>query len=249
MIIYKTTNLKNGKIYIGQTKHPDNKRYLGSGTYIKKSIKKYGRKNFLRETLEVCNTQQELNERELYWINKLNSTDKLIGYNVKIDTQGIYTDASRKAQGCKGHSTETKQKISLALKNYIRTKEHQESLYKAYQNKNLSYITEEYRNKMSKSTSGKLNGMYGKVHSKQTREKISNATQGRIPWNKGKDGSSYYTVMLCNYIDLLLLEFNINKETLFSNLQLYVQQAKSKNIIPKNKGISYNTLKKYGLIT
>jgi hypothetical protein len=31
MIIYKTTNLKNGKIYIGQTKHPDNKRYLGSG--------------------------------------------------------------------------------------------------------------------------------------------------------------------------------------------------------------------------
>jgi hypothetical protein len=75
MIIYKTTNLINGKIYIGQTKHPDNKRYLGSGTYIKKSIKKYGRQNFLRETLEVCNTQQELNERELYWINKLNSTD------------------------------------------------------------------------------------------------------------------------------------------------------------------------------
>ena len=51
MIIYKTTNIVNGKIYIGQS-HGLDKTYLGGGTILKKALKKYGRKNFKFEVIE-----------------------------------------------------------------------------------------------------------------------------------------------------------------------------------------------------
>jgi len=83
MIIYKTTNLINGKIYVGQT-ITDDPHYYGSGMMILWSIKKYGKENFKREILEECNDRNELNERERYWIKQLNSTNKDIGYNISM---------------------------------------------------------------------------------------------------------------------------------------------------------------------
>jgi len=81
MIIYKTTNLINDKIYVGQTTIDDLK-YYGSGTGLLLAIKKYGKKNFKREILEECSSINELNEQEIYWIDKLNATDKDVGYNI-----------------------------------------------------------------------------------------------------------------------------------------------------------------------
>jgi group I intron endonuclease len=81
MIIYKTTNLLNGKIYIGQDRN-NNKNYLGSGKLLKKAIKKYGKDNFKKEILEECQTEEELNDREVFWISQYNSTNRDIGYNI-----------------------------------------------------------------------------------------------------------------------------------------------------------------------
>jgi hypothetical protein len=50
MVIYKTTNLINGKIYIGQDSN-DNKNYLGSGLKLKRAIKKYSKENFIKEVI------------------------------------------------------------------------------------------------------------------------------------------------------------------------------------------------------
>ena len=81
MVVYKTTNLITGKIYVGQC--VDNRdSYLGSGKWLKRSIKKYGKQNFKKEILETCNSIEELNEREAYWISVLNSTNPKIGYNI-----------------------------------------------------------------------------------------------------------------------------------------------------------------------
>lgn len=86
-VIYKTTNLLNGKIYIGKDARNDN-TYFGSGLILKNAIKKYGIQNFKKEILETCNSFKELNEREIYWIKYYNSTDKTIGYNIAIGGLG-----------------------------------------------------------------------------------------------------------------------------------------------------------------
>ena len=79
MIIYKTTNLVNGKIYVGKDE-ANNPNYLGSGKIIKQAIEKYGKENFKKETLETCLNREELNKREQYWINELDVVN--IGYNI-----------------------------------------------------------------------------------------------------------------------------------------------------------------------
>jgi hypothetical protein len=65
MIIYKTTNLINGKIYIGKDSK-NNSKYLGSGLLLKRAILKYGKENFKKEILEECSSIEELNQREIF---------------------------------------------------------------------------------------------------------------------------------------------------------------------------------------
>ena len=98
MIVYKTTNLINGKIYVGQDSK-NNPRYLGSGAIIKRAIKKYGVENFKKEIIEVCHSKNEMDEKEKYWIKKLKTIEN--GYNISEGGNGCL--------GCK-QSDETKQK-------------------------------------------------------------------------------------------------------------------------------------------
>ena len=81
--VYKTSNLTNNKIYIGkrQKSNFDN-YYLGSGKKLKSAIKCYGKENFKCEVLQWCFTIDELNIAEKYWINKYESQNPEIGYNI-----------------------------------------------------------------------------------------------------------------------------------------------------------------------
>ena len=81
MVIYKVTNLVNGKIYIGQDSK-NNPEYLGSGAIIKKAIKKYGKENFKKEIIDWSNSKNDLNTKEIFWIKEYNSTNHNIGYNI-----------------------------------------------------------------------------------------------------------------------------------------------------------------------
>ena len=68
--IYKTTNLLSGKYYIGAHSTDDlEDGYLGSGNRLRRSIKKHGKENFVREILEFCKSREALYNREEEIVN------------------------------------------------------------------------------------------------------------------------------------------------------------------------------------
>lgn len=105
MIIYKITNLINGKCYIGQSQKPFNTRYSCKGQgaervmhhhekqkqlgrsynkHLLNSMQVHGIENFTVEILEQCETVAQLNSREKYYIKFFNCCDANFGYNCQI---------------------------------------------------------------------------------------------------------------------------------------------------------------------
>ena len=92
--IYLWTNVKNGKKYVGQSSNLRD-RYLSflrfdqgyAGSRINNARKKYNNKSDWKyEVLEYC-TEQELDEREMYYINLYNSVNN--GYNLSNGGKSI----------------------------------------------------------------------------------------------------------------------------------------------------------------
>lgn len=102
-LIYKITNLINNKIYIGKTKRDlntrwlehcrDAKNYQENNNPLHAAIKKYGKENFIYEILEDNISEQELNEREKYYIKYYNSKSHDLGYNVTDGGDGGQTSS------------------------------------------------------------------------------------------------------------------------------------------------------------
>ena len=70
--VYITTNLINGKTYVGKHRHSYfDKKYYGSGKHLKSAINKYGIENFKVEVLEWCNSNKELANKEVFYIKLL----------------------------------------------------------------------------------------------------------------------------------------------------------------------------------
>lgn len=81
--IYLTTNLINGKKYIGQHKGEINDSYLGSGVLLTKALEKYGKENFKKEILEICNSREEADEKEKFYIQKYSAVESEMFYNLQ----------------------------------------------------------------------------------------------------------------------------------------------------------------------
>ena len=93
MVIYKITSLLNCMIYIGKTTRPLKER-IGehcrqkNSSLIDRAIQKHGIENFKIEILEQCETIEQLNEREIFWIAALNCK-KPNGYNQTDGGDGL----------------------------------------------------------------------------------------------------------------------------------------------------------------
>jgi hypothetical protein len=86
--VYITTNLINGKKYLGKHngKHDD---YLGSGTVLKDAIKKYGKENFEREIVKECLTDEAAYELEKQLSETWNVVSDPNWYNMRIGGEGF----------------------------------------------------------------------------------------------------------------------------------------------------------------
>lgn len=159
MQIYKITNLINGKIYIGKDTVSD-KNYYGSGLLIKRAINKHGIENFKKEILEECNNNDELCIREKYWIEKYNSTNSQIGYNISKGGDGGDTISNNP----------NKEAIRLKISNVRKGKKY-EDLFPVER-------VIQYKERLSNKSRGRLKGktyeeLYGVEKARELKEKLS----------------------------------------------------------------------------
>lgn len=94
-IVYKITCRDNGKVYIGQTNKTLEERLHKHFSFaftekersknhkFARAIRKHGKEAFDIEIIETVNNQEELDEREFYWINYYNAVEE--GYNSRAD--------------------------------------------------------------------------------------------------------------------------------------------------------------------
>lgn len=104
--IYKIENNINHKIYVGQSKNIHNRmlqhrselrhrKHINS--HLQKAVDKYGLDNFSFIVIEKCPIGL-LDEREVYWIEKLQSANRKYGYNSSLGGQAhrLVSEATRK---------------------------------------------------------------------------------------------------------------------------------------------------------
>ena len=173
--IYKITNKLNGKFYIGKTKYAVKTRIYHHlytcnhrndvNSAIHNAIRKYGIENFDIEVIDEASSLEELNEKEIYWIDKLQSRNPSIGYNLAKGGEGGVGGPHFAGHR---HSDETRAKMSADRKG----------------EKNSNYgnrwtQSDELKELHRQLSSGSNNGMFGKHQSEEAKEKSRLAHKGK----------------------------------------------------------------------
>lgn len=172
--IYKTTNILNNMIYIGKHKWDSlelDSTYLGSGIYLKRAIEKYGKENFTCEILDYAETLQELNDKEKLYIEKFNSMNSNIGYNLTRGGDGTYLPGV-----CLGRSWDpiVQDKIRKTVKQLW---SDPNSIYNSdlYRTKLSTSCSQSHQNNKRKDVYHKISiAKMGHIVSDETKLKISN---------------------------------------------------------------------------
>lgn len=161
--IYETTNLINGKKYIGKHKSTkfESTKYLGSGKALNNAIAKYGKKNFVVNLIEECETEEQLSEREIFWIDYYNAVENDNYYNIIPDSSG--------GDLIKFLPLEQQQKIHKDHSEMMKTFRHtEESKQKMAEQRKGHKVSDETKQKISASNKGKR---LGRKETQEVREK------------------------------------------------------------------------------
>lgn len=200
--IYIIQNLKNGKIYLGQTidirqrwhKHRSALRLnKHCNTHLQAAWNKYGEKAFKFIVLEYI-SEEMLDKRETYFITLYR--ERGICYNMQ--------DGGGSTRG-RIITNETREKMSkAALKRLPLSEEGRKRISEANTGKispkrgispsdeTRARLSEAARNRQppSEETRERISKAHrGKTLSQETRQRISESTQGRIAHNRGKPAS------------------------------------------------------------
>lgn len=144
----------NNKIYVGKSinlyqrfkSHTTalNRRLKDENIYLINAWHKHGSENFEYKILEYCPIE-ELKEKELYWMDRMESLDNTKGYNLRRDTASgmIPSDETRKKLSIhmtkRNSNLEERKKVSEFFKEYWK-----DPVKKASMAKTLSKSKEKY---------------------------------------------------------------------------------------------------------
>lgn len=153
--VYKTTNLLNGRFYIGVHKGTVCDSYLGSGIALKRAVKLHGKDNFEREVVLVCESLDDAYELEALIVDQ-DFVARSDVYNIALGGRGSNDHP---------HSEETKQRMRKP-----KSVEHRKAISES---------------KFGRTTSDKHKvavslGKTGTSHSEQTKAKMSGTRSGKV---------------------------------------------------------------------
>jgi hypothetical protein len=151
-ILYQTTNICNSKIYVGVHKLADTSRstqYLGSGNRIRAAIRKYGKKNFQRETLAEFSCAEDAYAAEAKMVTK--------EFISREDTYNLCLGG----MGCKGIplTDAHKAKLSELAKNRKMSEKHKAAIIAANKGNKHTLgrkLTDEHKAKISAGGKGRI---------------------------------------------------------------------------------------------
>ena len=176
--LYKTTNLKNGKFYIGVHETYDlDDGYLGSGKRFRNSLYYHGKENFKREILEYFDNSKSMYDRELEIVNEefLKNPECL---NIGLGGKGGFTLAQ-----CKKGAHRMNEIIWNDVEFIERNRKRNSDMFKEW------WKTDKFNKQMF---SGENNRFYGKQHSDESKRKM------RKSKNVGNSNSQYGTRWITN---------------------------------------------------
>jgi hypothetical protein len=160
--IYKTTNLLNGKYYIGMHSTSDlEDGYMGSGKRLKRSLNKHGRENHKVEILEFFPNRKKLKEREKEIVN-MNEISKKECMNIMIGGEGGYISNAHYKKMRKGASIFLKEQWKDEEYRKKRIDESAARMKQHHENGKIKYDT-----------------FTGKAHSKETKVLMSKLKKGK----------------------------------------------------------------------
>jgi group I intron endonuclease len=159
--------------------------YFGSGRNLIKAFKKYGKENFKKEILEWFDWRCEGLQREAEIVN-----DEFVN---RKDTYNLKTGGEQNIL----YSNELKAKMSSITKQQWLNEEYSKHMKESQIGK---YVSNETKLKISNAVKGEKNPFYGKAHSEEFKNKMSELQRnnmkgkrvginhplfGKTPWNKG----------------------------------------------------------------
>jgi len=225
--IYAIVNVVNGKKYIGKSIDIERRwkshlaqlraenRNKNCNRYLFNAFKKYGESNFKLEYVELFDVVDEdlLSDRELFWMEELNTLNREFGYNLRKDSSGkcIVSDETREliSKSVIGDKNpnfgnywtdEQKQHCSVIAK-----ENHAKGLYSSLETRNK---LSESSKKFWKENPEKKEMMKKKVSEKRTTYKIAQYTKsGELVkvWNTMFDilqeNPDYFRIAIYNCVN------------------------------------------------
>jgi group I intron endonuclease len=180
--IYKITNQIDGKIYIGSHKTKDlDDSYMGSGKYLKYAQEKHGIENFTKEILFVYETPEEMYAKEAELVNEefLATANT---YNLKVGGFGGWDHITYTPFRDKDFQSTMSARGNAKRKELFADDEHRKS-----QALKISVALK------AKYESGAVNPFFGKSHTLEHRQKMSDLGKTWIGNKNSQFGTMWIT--------------------------------------------------------